>query len=240
MAYKHKYVIGETYAWYNNSEELETTASFNYAGLDLVHADTFIQVVLDVAPISTDIFSGGYRFYVEDFVFPVVPTGCYRFLVLDVSFGENVIYLSDPFEVVDSTEGLINCKYRNGKDILNYNYEGLPTFYNKIHVELLKRKPLRPTITQGYMLASGSFKRIKTLLTKTWEFITGWFDTNEHDAMQSMVIHSDLQLYIDDNWESMNLNEDSEYALEWQENYEEIQASVRLQVDDKSSSNKAL
>lgn len=240
MAYKHKYVIGSVYSFYNNSDTLETTASFNYTGLDLVHADTFVQVVEDVAPLGTDILSGGYRFYATDFVFPQVEPGCYRFVVLDVAAAENVLYISDPFEVVDSTAGLIYLKYRNGKNILNFNYEGLTTFYNKVHVELLKRKPQRGTTTQGYTLSSGSFKRVRTLLTKTWEFITGWFDHKEHDALQAAVVHSDLQLYIDNNWEVMNLGDEGEYTVEWSDNYEYIQGSVRLQEDDRSSSNKAL
>jgi len=100
MGYKHKYVIGTAYSFYNNSDTLETTASFNYCGLDLVHADSFMQVIEDVATLSTDIFSGGYRFYAESFVFPQVTEGCYRFIVIDVAAGENVLYISDPFEVV--------------------------------------------------------------------------------------------------------------------------------------------
>src|SRR5210317_830202 len=147
MAYKHKYVKGKTYAFYNNSDTLETTASFNYCGLDLVHADTFIQVVEDVAELSTDILSGGYRFYADSFVFPNVANGCYRFVILDVSSGEEVLYISDPFEVVDSEEGLIPIKYRNAKNILNFNYEGLTSFYNLGHVEMLRRKPLRDSRT---------------------------------------------------------------------------------------------
>lgn len=240
MAYRHKYVINNSYSFYNNSDDLETTASFNYCGLDLVHADTFIQVYEDVAPISTDILSGGYRFYTEPFIFPTVPTGCYRFIIVDVSAGENVLYISDPFEVVDSETDLIYIKYRNAKNILNFNYETLTTYYNKTHLQAFKRKPLRPTNTQGYALSTGAFKRVRTLLTKSWEFITGWFDTSEHDATQSAIIHSDLQLYLDDNWEAMNLVEGSDYTPEWTDNYEYAQGSVRLQVNDRSSSNKAL
>lgn len=239
MAYKHKYSMGSTYAFYNNSETLETSDSFNYAGLDLVHADTFIQVVEDVAPLSKDILTGGYRWYVEDFDFPVVDQGCYRFIVLDLA-DANVLYISEPFDVVSSAEGLTYFKFRNEKNILNYGYEALPSFYNKTHIELFKRKPLRPTTTQGYVLSTGSFKRVRTLLTKTWEFITGWFDTNEHDAFQAIIIHSDLQIIIDGTWTPLNLPEGSEYTLDWQDNYEFIQASVRLQINDKSSSNKAI
>lgn len=239
-SYRHKYVVGKTYAFYNNSDTLETEASFNYCGLDLVHADDFIQVVEDVATLSTDIFSGGYRFYADAFVFPVVSPGCYRFIIVDVSAGESVLYISDPFEVVTSEEGLIPIKYRNAKNILNFNYEGLASFYNIGHVELLRRHPLRPSVTDGYPLSTGTFKRVRTILTKTWEFITGWFDQKEHDGLQAALVHSDLQLYVDDNWEAMNLSDDSTYNIEWQENYERIQASVRLQENDRSSSNKAL
>lgn len=240
MSYKHKYVIGETYSFYNNSDELETTASFNYCGLDLVHADTFIQVVEDVATISTDILSGGYRFYADSFVFPQVEEGCYRFIILDVSAGENVLYISDPFEVVSSDTGLIPIKYRNAKNILNFNYEALTSYYNRGHVELIRRHPQRESKTDGYGLSNGTFKRVRTILTKTWEFITGWFDEKEHDATHSAFIHSDLQLYVDDNWEAMNMTDESSYSPEWQENYEYIQTSVRLQENDRSSSNKAV
>ncbi len=241
MGYKHKYVIGSTYAFYNNSEDLEDNVNFNYWTFDLVHSDTFQIAYDDIAILSKDIISGSdYRWYADSFEFPVVSTGCYRFVVLDSADSDQVLYMSDEIEVVDDDAGLMYVNFRNAKNILNYNYEVLTTFYNKTHVEMLHRKPLRPTSTQGYTLSSGSFKRVRTLLTKSFEFVTGWFDEKEHDAMQEMIIHSDLTIAIDGNFESINLNEGGEYLLEWQENYEFIQASVRLQIDDRSSSNKAL
>ena len=36
------------------------------------------------------------------------------------------------------------------------------------------------------------------------------------------------------------MGDDSNYSAEWQENYDFIQASVRLQENDRSSSNKTL
>ena len=241
MGYKHKYVIGSTYAFYNNSTDLEDNVNFNYWGFDLVQADTFEQVYTDVAVLSKDIISGtDYRWYADSFEFPVVATGCYRFVILDLADNEKVLYMSDEIEVVDSDTGLIYVNFRNAKNILNYNYEGLPIFFNKTHVEMFHRKPLRPTSTQGYPLSSGSFFRVRTLLTKSLEFVTGWFDEKEHDAMQEMIIHSELNMAIDGNFKLINLTQDNEYLLDWQENYEFIQASVRLQIDDRSSSNKAL
>lgn len=241
MRYKHKYVPGENYAFYNNSDDLEDNVNFNYWAFDLVHSDTFLPVYQDVTILEKDIISGtDYRWYADSFEFPSVPSGCYRFVILDLADSEKVLYISDEIEVLDSTEGLVYCKFRNDKNISNYNYETLTSFYNLFHVELLRRKPLKPQITQGYDLSGGSFKRVRTTVTKTYEFVTGWFDEVEHDAMQDMIIHNDLNLAYSGNFNAMNFPDDSEYSIEWQENYEFIQASVRLEQNDKSSSKKAV
>jgi len=241
MGYKHKYVVGNTYAFYNNSDDLETNANFASWSLELVHADDFVQVISGVATLTKDIISGSsYRWYADDFTFPTVDNGCYRFIVIDTSASNAVLYISNTFEVTDSTEGLKYVLYRNGKDILNYNYETLTSFKNKFHVELLSRKALVPISSDGYDISTGSYFRVRTIVTKNYEFVTGWFDEDEHDAMQGMIIHNDLSLEVDNSINAVDLAGDAEYAIEWQENYEYIQASVRLQITDRSSSNKAL
>jgi hypothetical protein len=240
MAYKHKYVTGSTYSFYNNSSTLEDDVNFNYWLFSLVHSDSFIPVYEDIATLTKDIISGtDYRWYVDSFVFPSVENGCYRFIVEDTISG-NVFYISDQIEVVDSDEGLMLVKYRNAKNILNYDYETLTTFYNQFHIEMFKRKPQRPETTEGYSLVDGSFKRVRTVLTKTYEFITGWFDEPEHDATHAMTIHSTLDVAYGGNYNAMNKPDNSDYNYDWQDNYEFIQGSVRLEEDDKSSSNKAL
>lgn len=240
MAYKHKYVTGETYSFYNNSNELEDNVEFNYWGFDLVHADSFIPVFEDVTVLTKDIISGtDYRWYAEDFEFPDVEPGCYRFIILD-TVQNNVLYVSDVIEVVDSTDNLMYVKYRNAVNMLNYNYEGLPSFNNKFHVELFDRKPLIKTTTQGYSLTDGSFQRVRTIRTKDIEMITGWFDENEHEAMQAMIVHSAFNLALDNEFKVMNFPDGSEYLPEWQENYEFIQVAFRLEIDNRSTSNKAL
>jgi hypothetical protein len=167
-------------------------------------------------------------------------TGCYKFIIIDTSASNQVLYISREFEVVSADTDLQYVKYRNGKNILNYNYETLTTFYNKFHVETFNRKPLRPTISEGYPLSDGSFNRVRTIFTKTYQFITGWFDENEHDAMQSAIIHSDYQIVLDNELKTVNTQEDVEYELEFEENYEFIQAAVRLEIADRASTNKAL
>ena len=241
MAYKRKYVIGASYAFYNNSDDLEDNANFASWRVDLVHSDTFIAVIQGLFTPVKDIISGSdYRWYVNTFTFPEVADGCYKYVIIDTADSDAVLYISREFDVVSSSEGLMYVKFRNAANILNYNYTVLTSFYNIIHVEMKNRKPLRPVVTEGYGLANGSFKRVRSILTKTYEFVTGWFDEAEHDSTQSMLIHSDLQIVIDGNFEAMNLPEDGEYAIEWQEDYEFIQAAVRLQREDRSSSNKAV
>lgn len=241
MSYKRKYVQGAEYAFYNNSDDLEDNANFASWRVDLVHSDSFISVIEGAISLTKDIISGSdYRWYNSGFTFPTVEDGCYRFVVIDTADSDNVLYISSEFEVVSSDDGLMLTKYRNAQNILNYNYTTLTTFYNKAHVEMFNRKPSRPVNTEGYSLSSGTFKRVRTILTKTYEFVTGWFDELAHDATQAMIIHSDLQIKINNQYEAMELGEDGEYTADWQENYEYVEASFRLQEEDRSSSNKAV
>lgn len=239
MAYKHKYVTGSTYAFYNNSDDLDDSANFASWSFDLLHSDSYETVISGVATLVKDIISGSdYRWYVNDFAFPQVDTGCYVFAIIDTT-DSSVVYLSDEIEVVNNSTGLKYVSYRNGKNILNYDYETLTSFRNKFHIEALSRKPLTPTNSEGYDLADGSFYRVRTILGKTYEFITGWFDDSEHESTQAMTIHNDLKIEVGTLLKDVTLPSDSEYTIDWQENYEQIQASFRLEIDDKASSNEA-
>ena len=240
--YNHPFLVGQSYSFYANNDVLDTSTTFNYWRVDLVHEDSFIQVYQDVMTLNKDIIdatTGDYRWY-STFTFPTVTNNCYRFVIIDTANSDAVLYISDTIESVDSSDGLILCKFRNGVNIQNYNYVGLPTFYNIFHVELNKRKPLSQKNTGGYDLADGSFFRVRTVRTKTHEFVTGWFNEDEHDATDIMIIHSDLQLGIDGSYTAYNSGEDGGYEPPWEENYEVVQVAFRLEQENESSSNKAL
>jgi len=238
MAYKHKYVIGGTYQFYNNSDDLETNVNFNYWTISIVHSDSFVVIVSDFCTLAKDIISGtDYRWYVDAFEFPYVPIGCYRIIIEDTVSGD-VIYIGDEIEAVSDTTDLMVMSYRNAKNILNYNYEVLTSFRNVFHVEMFKRKPLKPEKAEGYEFEDGQFYRVSTTFTKTHEFITGWFDEVEHDAMQTAIVHSSVKIAYNGSFNDMAKKDD--YDLDWSENYEYKEASFRLQEIDKSSYNKAL
>ena len=238
MAYNHKFVTNAVYQFYNNSETLEDDANFNYWTIKLVHSDSFVPVTEDFVTLAKDIISGtDYRWYTDAFYFPDVEKGCYR-MVIESSISGLVLYISNEIDVVTSDEGLMVWSYRNAKNIMNYNYEVLTSFRNVFHVECFNRKPLSPTEAEGYPLADGTFQRVSTTKLKTYEFVTGWFDETEHDATEAATIHSSLKIGYGGNFNDMSNN--SEYEIEWQENYEYIEASFRLQEIDKASFNKAI
>ena len=238
MAYKHKYVVGSTYQFYNNSDSLETNVNFNYWTISIVHSDSFVLVLSDFATLAKDIISGtDYRWYVDPFVFPTIPIGCYRMVIEDTVSG-NIINISNIIEVVSDDTDLMLVTFRNAKNILNYNYVTLTEFYNTFHIEMFKRKPLKPEKAEGYDLVDGTFKRVSTTFTKDYEFVTGWFDENEHDATQAAIIHSSLRIAYNNQYNTMSKKDD--YDLGWDENYEYKEATFRLQEIDKSSYNKAL
>ena len=240
MAYNHKYVIGSQYQFYNNSEILDTNVNFASWRCDLVHSDSLVAAVTSVCTLTKDIISGvSYRWYSNLFTFPSVGVGCFRFLVTDTVSGL-VMYMSDEIDTATSDEDLLYVKFRNAINIFNFNYVGVPTFYNYYHIEMLKRKPINPEVTQGYDVSTGAFQRVRTIFTKSFEFVTGWFDDSEHEATQTMCIHSDIQIFYNGVWNAMAKPQDSEYLIEWMENYENIEASFRLEQTNKSTSNLAL
>ncbi len=237
MSYNHKYIPGWTYAFYNNSDELEDNANFNYWQFNIVRPDNFITVYEDAAVLTKDIIDGNdYRWY-SSFTFPNIEIGCYRFLVYD-AFADQVISISDPFEVVSDDEGLLYCNYRNPVSILNINYTGLPSFENKFHVELKRRKPLNIESSVGYRLVNNQFNRVRTTLGKGYEFVTGWFDEKEHDATQAMTIHKNLNVSFNGKLNAMNRDDESEYLPEWREDFDNIQVAFRMNENNTNSSNK--
>ena len=99
-------------------------------------------------------------------------------------------------------------------------------------------------VSQSRSRADGKFLSVRTVATKSYEFITGsnsnWLDETAHDAIKAMLIHNDLQMVFDGQYNDMTFNDDSEYSVEWQENYEYIQGTVRLEQSARASSNKAI
>ena len=229
----------DEYTFYSNLDTLENNANFDSWECSLYHADSFVKCVENIVNLTKDTISAsGYKFY-GTFITPNIPNGCYYLIITDTVDSDNVLYLSNKLEVVSSTTDTYLIRYRNNQNILNFNYANLTSFKNKFRVPFIKRQPLNTLTTEGYDLINGNYKRVRTERVKTLELVTDYLDEDGHDAFQTALFHSDIEVFYDNKWNQYILA-DSSYEPEWSEQFEVSQATVRVEIANRSSTNKAV
>lgn len=223
--------------YYFNTATLITDASFATWKVALLNSNNDIAYD-NITTLTKDIITGSsYRWYFT-WVVPDLAYGCYRFVVYD-SATNNVKYISESYiQITNQSTDTSIIKYRNAVNIQSYNYETLTTWYNQHRLWLIKRAPQRQKESIGYNLTEGTFERVRTVVTKSYEFVTEFLDENASDAFDVATIHSDLKIDVGTGMQRYRLPEDSEFQQEWTENYNLADASVRLELMDFSSSNK--
>jgi len=178
-------------SFYVNLSTLENNVNFSNWIVHLVHADTYTIADPTIVTLTKDTISGtSYRFYADPWIVDdSLPAGCYRIVIID-SVTSNVLYISNILECLidaQARDETILVRYRNAKNIQNFNYETLTSYYNTCRVRLLGRQPGRQITTEGYNTVDGSFQRIRTSLIKTVKFIAIWLD--EAAGRFSSTIH---------------------------------------------------
>jgi hypothetical protein len=233
------FVAGVDYAFYVNLDELETNANFPYWQVNLYTANEFNLAASNIFVPTKDIISGtDYRWY-ANFTFPNVNSGCYYIVVIDTANANNVIYISNLIEVRPDETDLLKIRYRNPVNMENFNYEGLPTFKNEFHIEVITRQPQNNLDTEGFDLVDGTFQRVRTTKTKTYEFVTEFMGELSHDGLNTALYHNTFEVFKENIFQLFKLA-DSDYSPEWSENYGLAQATFRLQQARQSSTNKAI
>jgi hypothetical protein len=223
--------------YYFNTEDLITDASFSTWRLALLNTSNTIAYD-NIATLVQDVITGAeFRWYFQ-WVVPDLAYGCYRPIIYD-SATNNIKFISEALlQVTNQTDQTSIIKYRNAVNIQSYNYETLTTWYNQHRLWLIKRAPQRAKESIGYNITSGTFERVRTVVTKSYEFVTEFLDENASDAFDVATIHSDFRIDVGTGMQRYRLPEDSEFQQEWTENYNLADASVRLELMDFSSSNK--
>lgn len=234
---------GDSLAFYANLDTPCYEVDFDNWVLSIVHADSFVVVYDDFATIVKDNLStGGFRFYSE-FTVPVdIPEGDFRFIIY-IPYTEEVKFVSNVVKVINNVSAANNTfllKYRNAKDIQNFGYQALTSFYNIVRVPLEQIQPSRQKHNIGYELVGGGFKRVRTVIGKAYQFITGWMDEDGHDAFDIATIHSDVQLNKDGVYNSFERPEDAEYEAETVQNFPLSQGQISLKQTSYNSSNKGV
>lgn len=123
-------------------------------------------------------------------------TACnnYRFLIYDKSTNDS-LFISNPwiFLVKDINDKSTYLEYRNSANIYNFDYDGLPTFLNKVRLKLYALHFDGETEIEPYRSdTSGEVRNLESTLDKFIVVETYWFDELAHIATLVMNQHDGI------------------------------------------------
>lgn len=206
LTYPAGYDISDWYTLYIINENSQVVANLGYMTLHSVGVET---------PTS-----GFYNLY-KSFTFPSVGLGYYRFVITGVS---RTLWASNCFKVVTADCNTKYVEYRNDSMVRNYYYEDITSFYNRLRLNLTIRDPEYKEIIDGYEKSDGEFIEVKSTEKKYLTVYTDFFDELAHDAMKTMLRHKTI---IIDGIE-YERDKDSDYSIEWVENYPFAEGTCKL------------
>lgn len=156
------------------------------------------EVISDVATIQTTTAGGGYRIYVENMTIVGLNFGqVYRLIIYDTTNSE-VLFQLNCFRFVPVTDTLVEVSYRNSSDIFNYDYEQIPTFRNKIFLDLNVIDDQGEYDLKQYAEAStGLIRNQKSQLKSFVTLESFFFDDVAHSGMKGLSLHDDILLNDD-------------------------------------------
>jgi hypothetical protein len=230
---------GDPFSFYANITELEDDANFDNWHLDLLD-NNFNVIISDVGILTKDVITGSsYRFY-SQFEVPtgLTPGVCYRLVIVDETYNL-VKYVSNKFQYSSEEEYTVQIRYRNSRNIFNFNYEGLSSFYNEFRVRLLINKPSSAINAEGYEISDGSFKPVRYTKGRNDDFTTLWYDYDDHEGFEAAALHSAFECAIRGQWVAYTLGENA-YETEWLGNYPLSDGIVTMQRKDSFSNNRTL
>ena len=235
-------VPGKAFSFYANLDTLETSANFSNWVLHLLNEDDFEIAYPNIGTLTKDTISGNsFRFY-SQFITPsdLTEGKCYVLAVYETDT-TNIKYLSNTLQVKAATYSeMINIRYRNDKNILNFNYETLTNFYNRFWIHLATIQPQNPTVRTGYDLVSGAFKEIRSTSGKNKRFITRAYTDEDHEAFNAATIHNTFQIAENGQWTTYTRPTDADYAVDWVDEFNLAHGEITLEKDSTFASSKAI
>ena len=231
---------GSTFTSFANINTLEIDTNFaNWRLLLVGTAPTGRFVDVDLGNVFTQYIISGlnYRFSLS-FTVPILVFSCYELAIVDNS--DDVLYVSNEIGYAAQLKrGLQQFRFRNKEDRNNYNYTLTSgDFYNQYYVDTWERAAQDPTVREGYVLSSGTFKNVRDTSGRNWEFITQAYTLEDHEAFKIMCLHSTLQLAYLGNWTKVSMPEGSSYEYEFQDTRDKLaDGGVVLEQDDTFGSN---
>jgi len=126
----------------------------------------------------------------------LVPCNKYRFLIYDKTTDDS-LYVSNPFKFLteDVNEKSTYLEYRNSTEIYRFDYPGLPSFKNKVRLQLYATHFDGDTELESYRSdTSGEVRNLESSLDKVITVETYWFDELAHIATLAMNQHDGIEM----------------------------------------------
>jgi hypothetical protein len=175
-----------------------------------------------------------YNFY-SQYTVNDIAAGCYRMVIHDEN---NLIkYISNKIKFSNTIAPFsYKIRYRNAKNILNFDYETLTAFYNQFRIDLFIRQPKNQTNRIGYDLISGAFNPVRTVTGTVKEFLAKMYNAEDHAALNAATIHKTFEVFEDGSFVKYERGE-GEQSIEWLDNYPLADGSIELERNATFSSN---
>lgn len=225
---------GDTLSFYAN---FDTISSLDMSDWAIAFFDCDLNQVSGDLGLSIDNITGSFNNFYSQFTVPTLARFDLYYLVVYDTYLDTAYYISNPLRNIpqrEADERTYRVEYSHTKNIYNYFYENLAGFANKFRIHLNISKPIDKEDADGYTLIDGTFKTARSTAGRTEEFITLWFDDFAHNAFHAMTKHDNI---IIDNTSWLR-NDNDEYEVDWNDNYNRSEGVIRLDDTAYAISNK--
>lgn len=192
--YLPAYLAGFEHSYYANLDDPINDADFADWVVGLFDTEGNLVESLG-APTQDIVDSPNFRFYLT-FTLGANIRGNH-YLVVYNSVSSAVIYQSNPVKIIgpEDFENYAYIQMRNTSNLDNFNYEGLPTFYNNYFLDLDAIEYDYEHVINGYKEQStGRNRNQKTQKAKFVRLQVYLFDEGANDAMASLSDHDTIIL----------------------------------------------
>jgi hypothetical protein len=194
IEYKYKVPLNVTLACYLNTEPV-TYAGFSDLIISIYDGNG-TEVESGVATLQkVDLSGGTFRIYWDDFVVYSLTAGRVYYPVIYDTTNGSVLMKLNCFECVSAVdaEKLVRIEYRNSSNILNYDYEDIPTFYNIIYLNMnVVEQEADYDLTQYFEASTGLPRNQKSQIKDSITLEGFQFDSRADSAMKGISMHSDI------------------------------------------------
>lgn len=153
-------------------------------------------VIPNIATLNEDSIDGINKNLYAEVTVGVLPRDTLRLVLYDTDDSNAIEYWSSAFRFKTSSAGTSVLKYRNYRNILNFEFENVTTFYNQVRIDVRIGEPISTQDTTGYDISTGHRVVSKSTHRVTREFETQWFDEYVHQGFDAATRMSEV--YFDD------------------------------------------